>query len=188
MKTFKIGEAYSTAWSKLAERFWYLSGLAVALFALMALTTGKEVLYTALSYIVFGGFIAMLLRYYDGKKVVFDDLFSIDSRWISFTFTSLIKGMLIFVGLLLFIVPGVYLALRWMFAELLVIDKGMRPMEALKASSEMTKGHMWKLLWFFILSILTILAGTVLLFVGIFPAMIIMTFAMISVYRQLDRK
>ncbi len=187
MKTFKIGEAYSRAWAKLAERFWYLSGLAAAMFIIMALTTGEGALYTALSYIIFGGFIAMLLRNYDGKTVVFDDLFSIDNRWISFTFTSLIKGMCILVGLLLFIVPGVYLAIRWMFAELLVIDKGMRPMEALKASSEMTKGNMWKLLWFFILTILTILAGAALLFVGIFPAMVIMTFAMISVYRQLDR-
>jgi uncharacterized membrane protein len=118
--------------------------------------------------------------------VVFDDLFSIDSRWISFAFLGLIKTVLILIGFLLLIVPGIYLSVRWMFAELLVIDKGLRPLEALKASSELTKGYRWKLFLFSLVMMILILVGFLALGIGAVVASIVSMFAIIKIYFTLS--
>lgn len=85
---------------------------------------------------------------------------------------------------MLFIVPGIYLALKWSFAELLVIDKGMRPMEALRASSEMTKGIRFKLFLFSLASFVIILVGVLALVVGVFVAGTVIALAGIHLYLQ----
>lgn len=126
-----------------------------------------------------------MIQHYNGKTIAFDDLFSLDSRWISFAFLGLIKGLLIFVGLVFFIIPGIYLSIRWMFAELYVIDQGMRPIEALRASSALTKGHMWKLLLFTIVVWVLMLLGLILLLVGAVVASIVVLFAVIKIYNDL---
>lgn len=180
-----IRESLAVGWDMFMKRPWYLFGLSLAIVGLFLVTSTSNALFTALSYIAFGGYIGMLLMHYNGKHIVFDDFFSLDRRWIYFAFLSIIKGILIFFGLLLFIVPGIYLAIRWIFAELLVIDKGMRPIEALNESGRLTKGHMWKLFGFSIVTTLVGLLGVLLFVVGVFPASVIISFAFIDVYRKL---
>jgi len=186
MKKIKVSKSMRVGWEKFMERPWYLLGISLAVLVLSTVTASQGAFYTALSSIIMGGFFMLLLSHHDGKKVVLDDLFSINDRWISFTFVIVIKSIAILIGLFLFIVPGVYLLLRWMFAEFLVLDKNMKPMEAFRVSSEMTKGHMWKLFWFTIVSLLILALGLVLLVVGFFPALLIVTFAIIDIYRRLS--
>ncbi len=85
-----------------------------------------------------------------------------------------------------FIIPGIYLAVRWMFAEFYVIEQGMRPLEALKASSALTEGSRWELFFFSCLALLLILGGFVLLIVGGIVASIVVTFAYIRIYKDLQ--
>jgi uncharacterized membrane protein len=127
----------------------------------------------------------LMLSHFRGNTVKFDDIFSIDSRWISFAFLGLIKTLLILVGFMFFIIPGIYLSIRWMFAELLVIDRNMRPMEALKASSMMTKGHGGKLFLFLLVTIVLLFTGLLALIVGFIPAGLVVTFATLALYENL---
>lgn len=183
MKKISARESIKAGWRKFKERPWYFSGILAAVIGIVMATAGNA-MYTALSMIAYAGYLVLFLRHYDGTPVVFDDMFSIDSRWISFAFLMIIKGFFIFLGILLLIVPGVYLALRWMYAELLVIDKGLRPMEALRESARLTKGNMWGLFRFSLLGSLVLILGLLLLIVGVIPASIILSFAVISMYRD----
>lgn len=184
-KEIKIRESIKVGWSNFRRRPWYLLGLSLAVAALFALGSSQSAFATALAYIVYGGYLAVLLKHFAGDNVVFDDLFSIDSRWISFAFLGLIKGILITLGFILFVIPGIYLSIRWMFSGLLVIDQNMRPIEALRASSEMTKGHRWKLLGFSIVSLALFILGIVFFIVGAVVAGIVITFAIIKIYSDL---
>lgn len=188
MLQIPIKESVKVAWTKFMERPWYLLGIFVTVTLLSIAGSSEDIMFTALSFIIMGGYILLLVMHYDGKKVEFDDLFSLDNRWISYVFASVIKMFLIVIGLLLFIIPGIYLAIRFMFVELLVIDKGMRPMEALRASSEMTKGNIWALLGFSIVLLLLVIAGLLFFVVGVLPASIIVTLATIHMYRTLSKK
>lgn len=140
---------------------------------------------TALAYIAYGGCLAMLINHFRGGQIVFDDMFSLDNRWISFAFLGIIKTSLIFLGLIFFVIPGLYLATRWMFAELLVIDQGLKPLEALRASSKMTEGVRWKLFFFIVVVGILCLLGLVALIVGALVMSIVATFALIQIYEEL---
>tara|TARA_B100000508_G_scaffold60333_1_gene47085 strand:+ start:131502 stop:132077 length:576 start_codon:yes stop_codon:yes gene_type:complete len=185
MKTISVIGAIKEGWGSFRSRPWYLMGLALSVWVLFALGTSNAA-FTALGYIIFGGYIAVMMRHLAGDRVVFDDLFSLDSRWISFVFLGMIKFIFILIGLVLFIVPGIYLIVKWMFAEYLVIEKGMKPMEALRASSEMTKGNRWKLFGFMLLSMLIGLAGLIVLGVGVLASSSIVILATIKLYKELQ--
>lgn len=184
MYTVKIRSSLKAGWSAFTRRPWYLMGIMLSFMTLFALSIGNAVI-TALAYIVYGGYIALMLNHFRGGKVKFDDIFSIDNRWISFAFLGLIKTILIMFGFIFFIIPGIYLAIRWMFAEILVIDKNMKPMEALKASSVMVEGHYWKLFLFLLVTIFLMIIGTLALIVGFVPAALVILFTTIAIYENL---
>lgn len=187
MKKVHISGAISEGWKQFMRRPWYLLGLTLATLALFIMTASQSVPVTALSYVLYGGYIALMLKHFNGEQVVFDDLFTIaDKRWIYFAFLGLIKSALIMLGFLCLIVPGIYLAIRWMFAELLVIDKGMRPMEALKVSGELTAGVKWPLFFYALLVGLLMFVSVFALLIGAVIAAIVVQFATIKIYRDLQ--
>lgn len=186
MKKVKIGEAIQTGWSVFMKRPWYLFGLALAVMGLFA-ATSSQALAAALAYIVYGGFTGVLIKHYNGEAIVFDDVFTIDTqKWISFAFLAVIQAIFIILGFICFIIPGVYLAVRWMFAGLLVIDKGLRPMEALKASSKLTEGVRWKLFLFSLAMLPLFVLGFLFFIVGFAVAMLVCIFATIKIYKDLQ--
>ena len=187
MKKLYIKSALSEGWSQFMKRPWYLLGLTLAFAGLFVTVSSESSLATALAYILSAGYTALLLRHYAGDIIKFDDLFDVDgTKWVSFAFLAVIKGVLILLGFLCFIVPGVYLLVRWVFAEFYVIDKGMRPLEALKASSKLTEGHRWPLFWFICVALLLVMVGLIGLIIGGIIAGIVTTFALIKIYKDLQ--
>lgn len=187
MKKVHIRAALAKGWSDFKRRPWYLLGLTLVTIILFLLVVGQSATAAALSYILYGGFLALFIKHAAGETVVLDDLFDfVDKRWIYFAFLGVVKTALISLGLLLLIVPGVYLAIRWMFADILVVEKGLRPMEALKASSELTEGVRWKLFLYTLVALVLVLVGTLVFGIGAIVAAIVCQFAVIAMYRQLE--
>ena len=187
MKTVNIWSSIGEGWQQFKRRPWYLLGLTLATFVLFAFTASDSVMATALSYILYGGYVALLLRHFAGEHVRFDDLFDVvDKRWIYFAFLGVIKGLLILLGFICFIIPGIYLAVRWMFAEILVIEKGLRPLEALKASSELTAGVRWKLFFYTVIAIILVGVSLLALIIGAVVAGIVIQLATIAIYKHLS--
>lgn len=180
--TVQIGPALRAGWSAFARRPWYLLGLTLATFGLFVATMGNA-LATALAYIVYCGYLAMFIRHFRDETIVFDDIYTVrDFRFVSLAFLSIIKMVFIVLGLIFFIVPGVYLAVRWIYAELLVVDQGLRPLEALRASSSLTAGCRWKLFGFSLLAGLLVLLGLFAFLIGAVIAGCVVTFALIKLY------
>jgi uncharacterized membrane protein len=82
----------------------------------------------------------------DGKKATFNDLFSQTSVLIKGVLAALLYGVIVLLGIICFIIPGIWLAIRLQFYKYLVVDKKMGPIEALKGSWNMTKGNVWNLI------------------------------------------
>ena len=55
-----------------------------------------------------------------------------------------LAGIGISIGLVLLVVPGVYLAVRWYFVPQAVMVDGARGTRALKRSGELVRGHWWR--------------------------------------------
>ena len=184
MEKLRLRPALGAGWNSFTKRPLYLLGLMLAVVAVTAFVIG-DALATALSSIIYGGYLALLIRHYRGEHVVFDDLFITDARWVNFAFLSVIKTLLIALGLLCFIAPGVYLAVRWMFADLYVIEEGKRPIEALRASYALTQGYWWRLFLFGLVVIVLVMIGLLFLVVGALVAGVVAAIATIKLFDDL---
>jgi uncharacterized membrane protein len=95
-------------------------------------------------------------------------------------------GLGVLIGFVLLIVPGVMLALGWMFSSYLIIDKGRGPLEAMKESWAMTKGHKWQLLLLVLALIGINILGLLALVVGLLVTVPVSMLAVVHVYRKLS--
>jgi uncharacterized membrane protein len=62
-----------------------------------------------------------------------------------FFLTGLLVGLFALGGIILLILPGIYIAVRMSFATYVVADTGAKPMDAIRESWAMTKGKFWAL-------------------------------------------
>lgn len=74
------------------------------------------------------------------------DLFSPDQLLIKYIAASLLFWLMVYAGLVLLIVPGIYILLTYSFYGLEMVERGLGPIDALKRSAEITKGAKWSLL------------------------------------------
>ena len=74
---------------------------------------------------------------------------------------SFVYGLIVDVGLVLFIIPGIYFANKLSLAPLILVKEGCSITEALGRSWELTNPFFWPTLWFNILAALAVAAVAV---------------------------
>jgi uncharacterized membrane protein len=155
--------------------------------------------YVMLS-VIFVIFIGTILKYKftqlvfkmnDGLKVKLSELFKLENgdskKIVKYFFGSIAFGLLIFFGLMLLIVPGVYFMFTYMFVPYLLVDKDISIKEAFKLSKEATMGNKKQLALMSLASVGIIFLGLLALLVGVIPAMITLTFTSAYIYRKLTK-
>ena len=78
--------------------------------------------------------------------------------------------VLIVLGLFLFIIPGVYLAVGYLFASLLVVDRKMTPWQAMEASRKLITKKWLHMFALALILLIINLAGALIFIVGLIPA------------------
>jgi len=127
----------------------------------------------------------IFLDLYDGKKAELSTLFTTYEKYFDFLVCYILVLLIVLAGLILLIVPGIIWAIKYQFALYLVIDRKMKPIEAIKMSGKMTQGHKVNLFLFWWVLFGVCMLGFICCCVGIIPAVIVMIFAMIHIYRKL---
>ena len=98
---------------------------------------------------------------------------------------GLLTFIVVFIGFILFIVPGIIYGIKFMFAGYLIAEKTMGVIESLKKSSEITQGSKMNLFLFGILTALINVAGVLCLGVGLFITIPLTMVATAYIYRKL---
>jgi len=127
----------------------------------------------------------MMLDYQSGNKLPFPELFTQFKYYWRVLLATLLLGLIVGVGFIFLIVPGIYLALKYQFTIYLIIDKNLGIMEAMNESSKMTDGVKMSLFMFGLMLIGVMLLGVICLGVGAFVAMPVAWLATVVVYRRL---
>ncbi len=148
-----------------------------------------NLLLNILFNIVNVAYLKYILNFVRTGKFEFNDIIDcIKSKWINILGVSVIEYLVISVGFILFIIPGIILALGLTMSSLIVIDTDLGPVESIKKSWEMMKGYKWNY-FVFILSFLGWILLTPftlgLLFIWLIPYM---TVAEIIYYERLKEK
>lgn len=99
---------------------------------------------------------------------------------------SLIFWAMVAVGLMLLIVPGIYLALRYGQYLTAMVDRNLGVMESFSYSSTITTGNRMNLFLLFLLSMAVALAGMLALCVGLIFAIPVVWLAWMVAYRWMQ--
>lgn len=198
---FSIKAAFAwafTSFKKDWKKFVVITVILIAIsFVFSAIGAGRGIrpIFSAIGQILtfWLGFnmIKIYLDYVFGRKTRIKDLFffSTDSKYlkkiIKYLLVSILYIVIIFIGLVFLIVPGIYFAIKFQYASYNVIEKGSSIGDAFRLSSSMTVGVKWKMILFYITNLLAILVGFICLGVGIIPASIIVMLAQVYVYKKL---
>lgn len=129
--------------------------------------------------------IAATLKLVRGQSVTFDLIKEQTDKVVSYLAASIVVGVIVMVGLLLLIVPGLIWAYKYMFSLYLVIDKKMGPFEAMKRSEVLTNGHKMWLFAFSLVLVLINLAGALALGLGLLLTIPLSAYAQALVYQKL---
>lgn len=206
MKHFSIKEAISFGWNTFKSRPWFFVQAGIVLFLVnlgvnaiqsiveygadefALLNLVSAIVGIAVSMLISMGETAFFLRAHDGvHSARLADLWHPQGFW-RFVGATFCAALIIVVGFILLIVPGVIAALALTFVSYVVIEEGLSPIEALKRSAALTKGSRWQLfvlgLALFGINILGLLA----LGVGLFVSIPVSFLAMVHVYRALKEK
>jgi hypothetical protein len=95
------------------------------------------------------GVIYIVLRVHDGKEANYGHLWEPVTHFVHYLLANICYSLIVLGGLILLIVPGIYWGMKFFFAQYLVIDRGLGPIEALKASGRLTDGVKWQMLGIF---------------------------------------
>lgn len=99
---------------------------------------------------------------------------------------KILYGIIVALGMILLIVPGIIAALMFFYVGFLIVDRGIGPIDALKESKRVTDGSKWDLFLFSLVTALVNILGAVCLLVGLFVTIPVTLMASAYVYRQLS--
>ncbi len=196
---FSIGDAIAFGWEKFKENIGPLLIAALIVvavngfFSLYARTIDSafgyfvwQVLGWIVGSIIAMGWLRVSLRIVDGETFDINDFFPTGEQLVSYVVASILFGIGVGIGLVFFIIPGVYLAITFGFYGFNVIDKGHAALESLQRSAELTRGRKLDLLFFFLALLALNIAGLLVFIVGVLVTAGISLIALGYVYRALQ--
>lgn len=197
-QAFSIKQAIGFGWRTTLANFPLLIGVSL-LYLTISLTlrvglrdvggAGTAFIVSILTLAVEGvlsvGLITICLKLYDGQRPSLRDLAPPSSVVVRYLVVGAAFGLMVFAGLLLVVVPGIFLALTFGYAPLLVVDRGLGFGEAFRASARLTAGVKWRLLGLTLALAGVVVLGVLCLIVGVIVAFPVVQLATVFVYRRL---
>jgi len=192
-----VGPALDFGWKTFKENAAFLLGVYLAAAFVPALVAwADEVLGGRMDFVMWLaqvfvtlvieiGLLKIALKFETGQIVEFAHLFDGIGRVPNMFVVAVLGGAAVIAGLVLFIVPGIIIGLRLMFAGFIVVDQNAGPIVALQKSWEMTRGYTLDL-FLFALAVFGInVLGCILFVVGVFVTAPVTFLATARIYRVL---
>jgi uncharacterized membrane protein len=144
-----------------------------------------NLVFWIMGLIVSLGFLHITVLLASGVNASFSDLFSKAGKIFNCFISSILCGIIVALGFILFIVPGIIFAIRFQFFQYLIIEGNLGPIQALEASWNITKGETMNLIIFWILVLLVNVLGALALGIGLFVTLPLTMIATAYVYKKL---
>lgn len=199
-KDFLIGEAIKYGWNIMKANLWFFVGVLIVAWLVTAIPRGIadrlqedasglsvlfNIIYWIAQTIISIGIIKIALKFLADEKPRFAELFRFQGNFWRYVGSSILYGLIVAAGIILFIVPGIYWAIKFQFFGYCIVDQKLGPVEALRQSSKITYKVKWKLLGFgSVIAGINIL-GLICLFVGLFATIPTTMIAFAYIYRKL---
>src|SRR3954468_20814356 len=142
--TIDISSALSRGWALLRDHFVVLVGASVLGWLVTVGLAFVPVLGWIVGFVLMGGLDYMFLRRIRGEAVQIGDVFAgFNLALLNLAMAGLVKSLLVSLGLILCIIPGIYLDVGYVLAVPLVVDKQMDFWPAMEVSRVVVHEHWW---------------------------------------------
>jgi uncharacterized membrane protein len=133
------------------------------------------------------GFFLIANRISRGVEVQFSHFFEGFSYWGILIVTSLVSGILTFLGILALVIPGIYLAVAFTFAVPFALYSGTDFWTSLELSRKLITMNWWKFFGFVIVLAIFNIVGLLCFLVGILVTIPVSYYAIYAVFEELTR-
>lgn len=200
-KPFYIKQALSFGYSSFKVHFKnlslltliYLASEIVILFLqYVVMPNESELFYNGLGFIfsVFNmglalGMARIMLNIHDGVEYKINYIFQEFHYLPRYFVASVLLAILILIGLIFLILPGIYIAITCQFFYFFIIENDSKIIDSLKLSMQIARKYFWQLLLFELACLGLNILGLAALVIGIFITLWITALANVFVYRKL---
>ena len=196
-----VGSAYGNGWRQLWKYFLELFLIGIIGFVIgIPAGMGGWTEGTAAFFLAFIGTVYSILIVWPvdygvsfsylkaarGDKLEIKNMFEAFQNYWNAVLAALLVTVIVIIGFILLIVPGIIFACKLAFTPYLVVDRKMAVIEAVKASWSMTSGHAWKVFLILLLAIPISIAGLICLGVGIILSAMWIRMAFASLYHAVS--
>ncbi|MBE6300897.1 MAG: hypothetical protein E7085_03440 [Parabacteroides distasonis] len=197
---FSISEVFKTSWKLTKSQIWVLAGLLIGFTILSSIislfgTPAESSTIGALTVSLISLIISSLfmLGYYknifqtiDGEEPQFSAYGQESRKVFTYLIANIIYACIVTLGIVLLIIPGIYLAVRLQFYTALIVEENAGIIDSLKRSWTLTEGLTWPLFLILLTSIGIAIIGCILFFVGLFIAIPLTYMMQCYVFRKLN--
>jgi uncharacterized membrane protein len=201
MQTFSKSQAINFGWEKTKKNLAFLVVLQIIWWLIYLLPYGVAQFFILQENAILGavfsivdylltclitlGLIKVGLNFVDNKTSSFGDLFTEWRKVLKFLVAMFLYVLIIIVGFLFFIIPGIILMFRLSFFAHLMVDKDMGIIQSLTASATITRGSVWNLFVFNLFFAGVAVIGALFFLIGLFAAYPVIFISSAYAYRRL---
>ena len=181
-----ISSALSRGWALVRDNMAVLVGASVLGWLVAVGLAFVPILGWVVGFVLLGGLDYMFIRRIRGEDVQIGDVFAgFNLALLNLAMAGLVKWLLTSLGLLLCILPGIYLAVGYVFVFPLVVDKKMDFWPAMEVSRKVVHEHWWSTFALVIVLALVAFAGFLICGVGALITIPVSSAALMYVYEDL---
>ena len=198
-----VGSSYGNGWGKLWKYFLELFLIGI-IGAIIGIPSGMEgwardaagtVTILGILGFIYGillvgpvdyGVLFAYLKAARGDKLEIKNMFEAFRNYWNVVLANVLVSVIVFIGFVLLIIPGIIFACKLVFTPYLVVDRKMEVIEAVKESWRMTNGHAWTVFLIGLLAIPISIAGLICFGVGIIVSLMWIRLAFASLYHSVS--
>ncbi len=201
--SYRVGESISYGWAAYLKNIGpmvLITLVIIAIQALVSLLTSSliesndtnigfviaQLIVWVVGIVLAMGLIRASIAVTEGRTPTVSMLFE-TAGFGNYLVAAVLFGIAVFVGFILFIIPGIIVAVIFMFHGYTIVQNpNTSPIDALKRSAEITKGYRWPLFGLGILLVLINIVGLILCFIGLLFTYGITAIAIAHAYKRLS--
>ncbi len=197
---FMISEVFGTSWKHTKSQIWVLVGLFIGFSILSMIVTlfgmpaqgsivGRvivQIVSLLISCIFMLGYVKNIFQALDGEEPQFSAYGQQSRKIITYLIANILFSIAVCIGMVLLIIPGIYLYLRLQFFTAFIVEEDCGIIESLQKSWNMTQGQTLPLFLLLLTMIGTAIVGCILFFVGFFVAIPLIYMMQCYTFRKLN--
>lgn len=187
--SLNIQQYIQHAWRMFSENLGAFLGFTLTLFAVWLATSmvdaGSSLLFSSIAAPFYAGYSIVAFKLMLQQPVQFNDFFRGFNYFLPLFLASLAGSIVVTIGFILLLLPGIYLAVSYMFTTFLIIDYRMEFWQAMEISRKIISHNWFAFLLFALVLFLINLLGALAFGIGLLVTLPVTSCAVAVAYKEI---